>query len=116
MFAEEDGFRERLVSRLRNILQLEEMLGQLMRQVSTYAPLEFHTTVPVNHTSVKNSSQIISSAVSSESQEMACSEHTPGPKAVIKEHKSSTMKFKSVDDLRPYMRAFSVSFFSMLRF
>ncbi|GAA5812259.1 hypothetical protein MFLAVUS_005709 [Mucor flavus] len=116
MFAEEDGFRERLVSRLRNILQLEEMLGQLMRQVSTYAPLEFHTTVPVNHTSVKNSSQIISSAVSSESQEMACSEHTPGPKAVIKEHKSSTMKFKSVDDLRPYMRAFSFHLLELLKY
>ncbi|KAI8067238.1 Fanconi anaemia protein FANCD2 [Thamnidium elegans] len=116
MFAEEDGFRERLVSRLRNMLQLEEMLGHLMRQIPTYAPLEFHTTVPVNLTTVKNSSQIISSAVSSESQETACSEHAPGPKAVIKDHKTSTMKFKSVDDLRPYMRAFSVHLLELLKY
>ncbi|KAI9263884.1 Fanconi anemia protein FancD2 nuclease-domain-containing protein [Helicostylum pulchrum] len=116
MFAEEDGFRERLVSRLRNILQLEEMLGQLTRLVPTYSPLEFHTTVPVNHTTFKNSSQMISSAASSESQETACSEHVPGPKAVIKEHKTSTMKFKSVDDLRPYMRAFSVHLLELLKY
>lgn len=109
MFAEEDNFRERLVTRLRNILQLEEMLSQLMRQMPTYAPLEFHTTVPVTFNNTKNSSQMISSAVSTESQETSCGEQPMGPKVIKRDHKVSTMKFKSVDDLRPYMRAFNVS-------
>lgn len=115
MFSEEDGFRERLVSRLRNMLQLEDMLNQLMRQVPVYAPLEFHTTVPVNVSNMKNSTQIISSAVSTGSQDTVSSEQTVGPKSVIKDHKTSTMKFKNVDELRPYMRAFGVSFLTHFR-
>ncbi|KAI9366554.1 Fanconi anemia protein FancD2 nuclease-domain-containing protein [Pilaira anomala] len=116
MFAEEDNFRERLVTRLRNILQLEEMLSQLMRQMPMYAPLEFHTTVPVTFANIKNSSQIISSAVSTESQETSCGEQPMGPKLIKKDHKANTMKFKSVDDLRPYMRAFNVNLLELLKY
>lgn len=109
IFSKEENFRERLISRLRNILELEELLGQLMRQAPKYSPIEFHTTIPVTANSNESSSQMISSPIATESQETIISEQPLGPKTFKKDHKSSTMKFKSVDELRPYMRAFDVS-------
>lgn len=109
MFSREDKFRERLISRFRSILELEELLQRLLKQSPRYAPVEFHATAPALNISHKSSSQIISSLGTHESQETATSEPSLGQKAFKKDHKSSTMKFKSVDELRPYMRAFHVS-------
>lgn len=114
MFSQEDKFRERLISRLRNILELEESLGKLLRQAPKYAPIEFHTTAPVSTISNKSSTQIISSPVAQESQETATSEQLLEQKAPKMDHKSNTTKFKSVDELRPYMRAFHVSLYAFL--
>lgn len=109
MFSREDRFRERVISRFRSILELEELLKQLLKQAPRYAPVEFHTTVPALKISHTSSSQIISSLGARESQETISSEQS-ALKTFKKDHKSSTMKFKSVDELRPFMRAFHVSY------
>lgn len=91
MFTREENFRARLISRLRSILEMEHLLAQLMKQVSNYAPLEFHHNVPV----------ITNETMSS---------LDPEDRMVKKETKShASIRFANVEELRPYTRAFDVS-------
>lgn len=109
IFTSDNNEKLRLVTRLRQILELENILTKLLSQVPKYAPLEFHTAV--HSTSAdrnRHSTQIISSPSSVASQDTASNE-TLGQKSTKKDHKSSTIAFASVNELRPYMRAFNVS-------
>lgn len=96
---EEENYRARLISRLRSIIEMENLLSRLMKQVSNYSPFEFHSIVPVH----VNDSQAMSSLDPEEN------------KSVRKEIKShASIKFATVSELRPYTRAFDVSYTTWL--
>lgn len=113
MFSKEEEYQSRLVARLRHVLQLEIVLDKLMDQIHSYAPLDFHNTVPVSFDINNINSQLISStAPTTESQDNDGTQNTvvtTSKPQVKKENKTTVVKFGSVDDIRPYTRAFHVS-------
>lgn len=96
---EEDNFRTRLITRLRNIIELEQFMSQLMQQLPSYIPLEFQQTP--------------TATVEESALQIAKSRDSPdlNSKTSKKVTKSSNIKFGSIIDLRAYMRAFEVIFF-----
>jgi hypothetical protein len=113
MFSKEESYQTGLVTRLRHVLQLEGVLDQLMDQAREYAPLEFHNTVPVSLDTNNKNTQIISSPVSNtETQDNEGTQSTVATTSKApakKENKTTIVKFGSVNDIRPYTRAFHVS-------
>lgn len=110
---EEENYRERLITRIRHILEMENVLGELMKKAPKYAPLEFHTAGPVTSAARVDASQTISIPGSNESQKSQESNHSQATiaykAAAKKDHKSNSIAFASVDDLKAYMRPFYVS-------
>ncbi|KAI8054182.1 Fanconi anaemia protein FancD2 nuclease-domain-containing protein [Gilbertella persicaria] len=100
---EEENYRTRLISRLRNVLEMEQLLSQLMQQLANYVPLEFQQT---SSAAFEDSSQITRNE---ESQETSA-------KPAKKTAKTSIMKISSVNELRPYMRAFHIHLLEILKY
>ncbi|KAI9470627.1 MAG: Fanconi anemia protein FancD2 nuclease-domain-containing protein [Benjaminiella poitrasii] len=114
MFTKEENYRIRIISRLRSILEMENLLSNLMELAQNYAPLEFHNVSPIifdeqGHTS---NNQIISSSIASSEEEGSSTLRVKSPK----KEKSHTVKFGSVHDIRPYMRAFRIHILEILRY
>ncbi|OBZ85627.1 Fanconi anemia group D2 protein [Choanephora cucurbitarum] len=102
---EEENFRTRLITRLRNIIEMEQLMSQLMQQLPNYVPLEFQQT----HSVAIEETALQIARFSKDSPE-------PTNKAVKKATKSSHIKFGSIVDLRAYMRAFEIHLLEMLKY
>jgi uncharacterized membrane protein YcgQ (UPF0703/DUF1980 family) len=113
MFSKEENYQTRLVTRLRHVLQLETVLDEMMVQNRGYTPLEFHNTVPVSFDTDNRNTQIISNtAANTESQDDNSTQATAAisnKTSAKKENKTTVVKFASVNDIRPFTRAFHVS-------
>ncbi|KAI8368444.1 Fanconi anaemia protein FANCD2 [Choanephora cucurbitarum] len=102
---EEENFRTRLITRLRNIIEMEQLMSQLMQQLPNYVPLEFQQT----HSVAIEETALQIARFSKDSPE-------PTNKVVKKSTKSSHIKFGSIVDLRAYMRAFEIHLLEMLKY
>ncbi|CAO3636846.1 unnamed protein product [Mucor hiemalis] len=114
IFSKEENYRTRLIARLRNILELENILSNMLVQTPKYVPLEFHATAASTDRN-RLSSQLFNSPSPNISQEIAINENV-GQKVPKKDHKSTTMAFASVSELRPYMRAFNINILEILKY
>lgn len=102
-----EDLSQTLILRLRNILELESNLDNCLKYVSTYAPIEFHNTLSISpKEDFPKSSQIIVTDISTNVSEESQSSIKPNTK---KDSKPLNITFNSAIELRPYMRAFSVT-------
>ncbi|KAI7899702.1 Fanconi anaemia protein FANCD2 [Cokeromyces recurvatus] len=106
MFTKEENYRVRIISRLRSILKMETLLNQLMEQVPNYAPLEFHNVSPTNLD--EHSNQIISAGVGEGEDSMNTKS--------IKKEKAHTIRFGTVNEIKPYMRAFCIHILEIFKY
>ncbi|KAI8991036.1 Fanconi anaemia protein FancD2 nuclease-domain-containing protein [Mycotypha africana] len=119
MYSEEENFRERLIARLRSILCMENSLNQLMRQLPTYVPLEFHITLSTateDIADMNRGTQIITAEDATE--ESTVEQPTSITKKVQKRDSkaSHNLSFSSMDDLRPYLRPFDLNILEMFKY
>ncbi|KAI9258491.1 Fanconi anemia protein FancD2 nuclease-domain-containing protein [Sporodiniella umbellata] len=111
--AADEDLSQTLLLRLRNILELELRLGDYLKQTPTYAPLEFHNTLSMalKEDTIK-SSQILSTEISINGSEEQENPIRPNTK---KENKLLSMTFKTVNELRSYMRPFNLQVFEIFK-
>ncbi|KAI8982985.1 Fanconi anaemia protein FANCD2 [Pilobolus umbonatus] len=103
VFSEDNELKQKLTVRLKNILELESLLIELMKRSNNYVPLEFHT-LSNTYDELEGHSQMVTT------------EDNSSFRPVRKESKMNAIRFSSIAELRPYMRPFRVHIFEILKY